>query len=147
MFHIHAVIETFSAKAVNSWHESRFWWHSSGWAVRYERFRNEFLPNIGARAQQRGWDGQGAPSSSRLTPQEVETQQDREQRVARIEISPGAVEVRTGEQVIFIVIAFEHRGRIYLLHIYGKRERATLTASDKKKIKAVIDSLRREELL
>jgi hypothetical protein len=47
----------------------------------------------------------------------------------------------------YIYYYFKHRGRIYLLHIYGKREQATLTASDKKKIKAVIDSLRREELL
>jgi len=47
----------------------------------------------------------------------------------------------------YIYYYFNRRGRIYLLHIYGKRERATLTASDKKKIKAVIDSLRREELL
>jgi hypothetical protein len=47
----------------------------------------------------------------------------------------------------YIDYYFKHRGRIYLLHIYGKRERATLTASDKKKIKTVIDSLRREGLL
>jgi len=43
----------------------------------------------------------------------------------------------------YIYYYFKHRGRIYLLHIYGKRQQATLTAKDKKKIKAVIDSLRK----
>jgi YD repeat-containing protein len=79
---------------------------------RAERLRNEYLPNIGATAQRRGWDGKGAPQNSRPAPQEVETQQDREQRVARIEISPGDVELRTGEQVIFSAIAFDQDGNV-----------------------------------
>lgn len=72
-----AVAEVVSAKAINSWHEGRFWWHSSGWAARMERFRNGFLPSIGAMAKRPGWDGESAPSYSRPTPHEVETQQDR----------------------------------------------------------------------
>jgi hypothetical protein len=107
-----AVVEVVSAKAINSWHEGRFWWHSSGWAAWAERFRNEYLPNIGATAQRTGWDGQVAQRRSRPTPQDVETQQDREQRVARIEVSPGDVEVRTGEQVIFTAIAFDQDGNV-----------------------------------
>ncbi len=105
-----AAAEVVSATAVNSWHDGRFWWHSSGWAARAERLRNEYLPNIGATAQQRGWDGKGAPSHSRPAPQEVETQQDREQRIARIKIFPGDVEIKTGEQIVFNAIAFDQDG-------------------------------------
>jgi hypothetical protein len=104
------VAETISAKAVNSWESGRFWWHSSGWAARAEQLRNEFLPNIGATAQRRGWDGKGSPSHSRPAPQEVETQQDREQRVARIKIFPGDVDIKTGEQVVFNAAAFDQDG-------------------------------------
>jgi hypothetical protein len=105
-----AVAEIISTKAVNSWESGRFWWHSSGWAARAERLRNEYLPNIGATAQRRGWDGKGAPSRSRPAPQEVETQQDREQRVTRIKIFPGDVEIKTGEQVVFNAVAFDQDG-------------------------------------
>jgi phage-related protein len=66
-------------------------------------------------------------------------------RKARI-ADPDSDEGKRGG-IRYIYYYFKHRGRIYLLHIYGKREQATLTASDKKKIKAVIDSLRKEELL
>src|SRR5262245_62717198 len=50
----HTMIQTLSSKAVNSWESGRFWWHSSGWAARAERLRDEYLPNIGATDQQRG---------------------------------------------------------------------------------------------
>jgi hypothetical protein len=66
-------------------------------------------------------------------------------RKARIADPRSAEGKRGGFRYIYYY--FEHRGRIYLLHIYGKREQATLTADDKKKIKAVIDSLKREESL
>jgi RHS repeat-associated protein len=104
----HAVVEAVSSKAINSWHEGRFWWHSSGWAARAERLRNEFLPGIGATAQRR--DVNGSPRRSRPAPREVETQQDREQRVARIKIFPGDVEIKTGEQVVFNAVAFDQDG-------------------------------------
>ena len=106
----HAVVETVSAKAANSWESGRFWWHSSGWAARYERLRNEYLPNIGATPQKRGWDGKGAPRHSRPAHPAVETQQDREQRIARVKIFPGDVEIKTGEQVVFNAVAFDNDG-------------------------------------
>jgi RHS repeat-associated protein len=106
----HAVVERVSAKAVNSWESGRFWWHSSGWAARYERLRNEYLPNIGATPQKRGWDGKGAPRHSRPAPQAVETQRDGEQKIARIRIFPGDVEIKTGEQIVFNAVAFDQDG-------------------------------------
>src|SRR5262245_21885439 len=106
----HAVVEAVSLKMVNSWESGRFWWHSSGWAARYERLRNEYLPNIGATPQKRGWDGKGAPRHSRPAHPAVETQQDREQRIARVKIFPGDVEIKTGEQVVFNAVAFDNDG-------------------------------------
>ena len=47
---------------------------------------------------------------SRPAPQEVETQQDREQRVARIKIFPGDVAIKTGEQIVFNAVAFDQDG-------------------------------------
>ncbi|HZF41375.1 MAG TPA: type II toxin-antitoxin system RelE/ParE family toxin [Blastocatellia bacterium] len=64
-------------------------------------------------------------------------------RKARIADPHSAEGKRGGFRYIYYY--FEHRSRIYLLHIYGKREQATLTADDKKKIKAVIGRLKREE--
>src|SRR5262245_23468363 len=106
----HSVVEVVSPAAVNSWQSARFWWHSSGWAARMERLRNEYLPTIGAQAQPRGWDGKGAPRHSRPALQAAETQQDREQKVARVKIFPGDVEVKTGEQVVFNAVAFDPDG-------------------------------------
>jgi len=105
-----AAAKVVSATASNSWQDARFRWHSSGWAARYERLRNEYLPNIGVQAQPRGWDGKGAPRQSRPAPQAVETQQDRERKVARVKIFPGDVEIKTGEQVVFNAIAFDQDG-------------------------------------
>jgi RHS repeat-associated protein len=106
----HAAVKAVSATAVGYGQDAHFWWHSSGWAARYERLRNEYLPNIGAQAQPRGWDGKGAPRQSRPAPQAVETQQDRERKVARVKIFPGDVEIKTGEQVVFNAIAFDQDG-------------------------------------
>jgi RHS repeat-associated protein len=102
-----AAVEAVSAKAVNYGQDAQFWWHSSGWAARADRLRNEFLPNFGVQAQPKGWDGKGAPKLSRPTPPAVETQQDRERKIARIKIFPGDVELKTGEQVIFNAVAFD----------------------------------------
>jgi RHS repeat-associated protein len=107
---LHAAAKAVSTTAVNYGQDTHLWWHSSGWAARYERLRNEFLPNIGAQAQPRGWDGKGAPRHSRPAPQAVETQQDREQKIARVKIFPGDVEIKTGEQVVFSAVAFDHDG-------------------------------------
>src|SRR5262245_16036174 len=104
------VVEAVSTKAVNSWEGGRFWWHSSGWAARMERLRNEYLPNIGAQAQPKGWDGKGSPRQSRPAPQAVETRQDRERRIAQVKIFPGDVEIKTGEQVVFNAVAFDQNG-------------------------------------
>src|SRR5262249_55600057 len=45
-------------------------------------------------------------------PPEVETQQAREQKIARVKIFPGDVEIKTGEQVVFNAIAFDQDGNI-----------------------------------
>jgi RHS repeat-associated protein len=102
-----AAVKAVSAKAVNYGQDAQFWWHSSGWAARAERLRNEFLPNIGAQAQPKGWDGKGSQRNSRPAKPAVETQQDREGKIARIKIFPGDVELKTGEQVIFNAVAFD----------------------------------------
>jgi RHS repeat-associated protein len=104
----HAAVKALSAKAVNSAQDAQFWWHSSGWAARAERLRNKYLPNISAQAQPKGWDGKGAPRRSRPAPPEVETQQDRDGKIARIKIFPGDVEIKTGEQVVFNAVAFDY---------------------------------------
>jgi YD repeat-containing protein len=103
-----AAVKAISAKAVNSAQDAQFWWHSSGWAARAERLRNKYLPNISAQSQPKGWDGKGAPRRSRPAPPEVETQQDRDGKIARIKIFPGDVELKTGEQVIFNAVAFDY---------------------------------------
>jgi RHS repeat-associated protein len=108
----HAAVKAVSAKAVNYGQDAQFWWHSSGWAARAERLRNEYLPNFGVQAQSKGWDGKGAPRRSRPAPKEVETRQDRERKVARIKIFPGDVELKTGEQVIFNAVAFDHEDNL-----------------------------------
>jgi len=91
----HAAVDGVSATAINSAQGAHFWWHSSGLAARYERLRNEYLPHIGATAQQRGWDGKGAPRNSRPAPQAVATQQEREQKIARYSF-PTTWEAATG---------------------------------------------------
>ncbi|MBO0719627.1 MAG: Ig-like domain-containing protein [Blastocatellia bacterium] len=103
-----AIADAITVTAINSEQSIHLWWHSSGWAARYERLRNEFLPRIGAQSQHRGWDGKGVPAHGRPAPKAVETQQDREQRVARIQIFPGDVEIKTGEQIIFNAVAFDN---------------------------------------
>jgi hypothetical protein len=103
----HAAVRAVSATAVNYGQGAHFWWHSSGWAAKYERLRNEYLRNVSAQAQPRGWDGKGAPGGSRPAPQAVETQQDRERRAARVKIFPGDVEIKTGEQVVFNAVALD----------------------------------------
>ncbi|MGH9754391.1 MAG: hypothetical protein ACREA2_16555, partial [Blastocatellia bacterium] len=106
----HAAVEAVSAKAINSWQNGRFWWHSSGWAAEHERLRNEYLPNIGAAAGAAGWDGKGAPRHSRPAPEVAETQQERERKITRINIFPGDVEIKTAEQVVFNAVAFDQDG-------------------------------------
>jgi hypothetical protein len=44
-----AAVKAVSAKAAGYGQDAQFWWHSSGWAARAERLRNEFLPNSGRR--------------------------------------------------------------------------------------------------
>src|SRR5262245_33215612 len=102
-----AAVKAVSAAAAGYGQGAHFWWRSSGWAARYERLRNEYLPNIGAQARPKGWDGKGAPRNSRPAPPAVETQQERNQKIARVKIFPGDVELKTGEQVIFNAVAFD----------------------------------------
>src|SRR5215813_2642473 len=104
-----AAVKAVSAAAAGYGQGAHFWWRSSGWAASYERLRNEFLPNFGAQAQPKGWDGKGAPRNSRPAPPAVETQQERDQKIARVKIFPGDVELKTGEQVVFNAVAFDQK--------------------------------------
>src|SRR5262245_21689475 len=105
----HAAVKAVSAAAAGYGQGAHFWWRSSGWAASYERLRNEFLPNFGAQAKTKGWDGKGAPRNSRPAPPAVETQQERDQKIARVKIFPGDVELKTGEQVVFNAVAFDQK--------------------------------------
>jgi hypothetical protein len=85
----------------------RFWWHSSGWeafALAHWPFRQS------ASAPPKGWDGKGAPARPRPAPETPEKKEDREQKVARVRISPGDVTIRTGEQVVFAAVAYDKDG-------------------------------------
>src|SRR5262249_43464143 len=73
------------------------------------RRRNASLPTFGAPAKTRGWDGKGATRNSRPAAPAVETQQERDQKIARVKIFPGDVELKTGEQVVFNAVAFDQK--------------------------------------
>src|SRR5215475_5374203 len=102
-----AAVKAVTAAAAGYVQDTHLWWHSSGWAASYERLRNEYLPGVTAQARPKGWDGKGAPRNSRPAPPAVETQQDRDRKIARVKIFPGDVELKTGEQIIFNAVAFD----------------------------------------
>ena len=66
-----------------------FWFHQSGWAATLKQTNS----------------GQGPPDHKRQ-----EKQEDRDTRVARIEIYPGDVTVQVDERVAFTTVAFDQHG-------------------------------------
>jgi RHS repeat-associated protein len=102
-----AAVKAVSATAVNSAQNAHLWWHASGWAAWYERFLREKFPKFGANVQQRNWDGKGAPRRAVPKPEPQETQQERNSRVARVEISPRELTIAAGQEIHFIAVAYD----------------------------------------
>ncbi|HEX5083979.1 MAG TPA: hypothetical protein VFY40_18175, partial [Blastocatellia bacterium] len=103
----HAAVEVVSATAAGSAQKAHLWWHSSGWAARSERFMRENFPNLSVNAQRRNWDGKGAPRRSAPKPKPQETQEERNGRVARVDISPREATIAAGEEIHFIAVAYD----------------------------------------
>jgi RHS repeat-associated protein len=91
----HAAVKAVSATAVNSAQDARHWWHASGWAARSERFL------------QRIRDGKGTQRRSMPKPEPQETQEARNSRVARVEISPREATIAAGQNIYFIAVAYD----------------------------------------
>jgi RHS repeat-associated protein len=102
-----ATVEAVSAKAASYRQDAHLWWHSSGWAARSERFMRENFPNFGANVQQRNWDGKGAPRRTVPKPESQEIQEERNGRVARVDISPREATIAAGEEIHFIAVAYD----------------------------------------
>src|SRR5262245_27530792 len=102
-----AAVKAVSATAVNSAQNAHLWWHASGWAAWSERFLRENFPKFGANVQQRNWDGKGAPRRAVPKPEPQETQEERNSRVARVEISPREATIATGQEIYFIAVAYD----------------------------------------
>jgi hypothetical protein len=93
----HAAVKAVSATAVNSAQDARHWWHASGWAAWSERFLRENFPKYGKGTQRRV-----APK-----PEPQETQEERNERVARVEISPREATIAAGQEIYFIAVAYD----------------------------------------
>src|SRR5262249_46568176 len=102
-----AAVESVSATAVNSAQDARLWWHSSGWAARSERFLRENFLKFGVTAQQRNWDGKGAPLQAMPKTEPQETQETRNGRVARLDISPREATIAAGQEIYLIAVAYD----------------------------------------
>ena len=102
-----AAVKAVSATAVNYAQNAHLWWHASGWAAWSERFLRENFPKFGANAQQRNWDGKGAPRRAMPKPKPQETQEERNSRVARVEISPREATIAAGQEINFIAVAYD----------------------------------------
>jgi RHS repeat-associated protein len=103
----HAAVKAVSATANNSAQNAHLWWHASGWAAWSERFLRENFPKFGASVQQRNWDGKGAPRRAMPKPEPQETQEERNSRVARVEISPREATIAAGLEIYFIAVAYD----------------------------------------
>jgi YD repeat-containing protein len=91
----HAAVKAVSATAVNSAQDARHWWHASGWAASSERFLRRI------------WDGKGAKRRAASKPKPQETQEERNGRVARVEISPREATIAAGQEIHFIAVAYD----------------------------------------
>ena len=90
-----AAVRAISAKAAGSAQDARHWWHASGWAAWSERFL------------QRIRDGNGAQRRVAPKPKPQETQEERNSRVARVEISPREATIAAGQNIYFIAVAYD----------------------------------------
>ena len=91
----HAAVKAISATAAGSAQDARHWWHASGWAAWSERFL------------QRIRYGNGAQRRAAPKPEPQETQESRNRRVARVEISPREATIAAGQEVYFIAVAYD----------------------------------------
>jgi RHS repeat-associated protein len=91
----HAAVKAVMATAVNSAQDARHWWHASGWAGWSERFL------------QRIRDGKGTQQRAVPKPEPQETQEERNSRVARVDISPREATIAAGQQIYFIAVAYD----------------------------------------
>ena len=91
----HAAVKAVSATAVNSAQDARHWWHASGWAASSERFLRRI------------WDGKGAQRRAAPKHEPQETQEQRNGRVARVDISPREATIAAGQVVHFIAVAYD----------------------------------------
>jgi RHS repeat-associated protein len=91
----HAAVKAVSAKAANYGQDTRFWWHASGWAAWSERFLRRIRY------------GKGAQRRAAPKPEPQETQEARNGRVARVEISPREATIAAGQEIYFIAVAYD----------------------------------------
>jgi hypothetical protein len=91
----YAAVKAVSVTAVNSAQDAHLWWHASGWAAWSERFL------------QRIQDGKGAQQRVAPKPEPQETQEERNSRVARVEISPREATIAAGQEIHFFAVAYD----------------------------------------
>src|SRR5262245_13325901 len=91
----HAAVKAVSAKAANYGQDTRFWWHASGWAAWSERFLRRIRY------------GKGAQRRAAPKPEPQETQEARNGRVVRVEISPREATIAAGQEIYFIAVAYD----------------------------------------
>jgi hypothetical protein len=91
----HAAVKAISATAVNSAQNAHHWWHASGWAAASERYLRRIRY------------GKGAKRQALPKPEPQETQEERNGRVARVEISPREATIAAGQEIHFIAVAYD----------------------------------------
>ncbi|MCI0660595.1 MAG: hypothetical protein L0220_05925, partial [Acidobacteria bacterium] len=83
-----SVADVISANAINSWQKTHFWWHASGWAAWSARFLH-------------------SPRRAMQGPEPQETQEERNARVVRVDISPREATIAAGDEIYFIAVAYD----------------------------------------
>ena len=91
----HAAVKAVSATAANSAQDAHHWWHASGWGAWSDRFLQQIRY------------GKGAQRRVTPKPEPQETQEARNGRVARVEISPREATIAAGQEIHFIAVAFD----------------------------------------
>jgi len=86
--------------------KAHLWWHRSGWAAKFDRS----FPTRSRGQVPKGWDGKGAPSGRQPAPNMTEEKEDREQKIARVQIFPGDISIQTGQQAVFTAVAYDKDG-------------------------------------
>lgn len=78
-------------------------WRASRWAA---KFNLSFFGQSGGQAP-KGWDGKGAPPGPPPAPYVIEKKEDRERKIARVQIFPGDITLETGQQAVFTAVAYD----------------------------------------